>query len=104
MRPSKSPRAGMPPRGRSSRSTEALGSSTRHEEEVTGGNRPSGDASSQTPTSVHPQVANVLVREGSGGLEAMRRRMSAALAQKQQMRAAAAASSGSSDTTKRDDL
>ncbi|ETI25472.1 hypothetical protein G647_02245 [Cladophialophora carrionii CBS 160.54] len=104
MKSSKSSRTGMPPRGRSSRSNDAHGSSAKPEEEVVvretrGGN----NAPSQTSTPVHHQVTNVMAREGSGGIEAMRRRMSAALAQKQQQRAAAAASSGSSDSTKQDD-
>ncbi len=100
MKPSKSPRIGLPPRGRSFRSNDVHGSATRSEEEVTRGNK---NAPSQMSTPVHHQVTNVPVREGSGGMEAMRRRMSAALAHKQRMRAAAAASSASSDSTREDD-
>ncbi|EXJ67706.1 uncharacterized protein A1O5_09052 [Cladophialophora psammophila CBS 110553] len=106
MKSSKSQRLGMPPRGRSSRSTDGHGSATRSEEEIVGDRRSGTDASSHTPTSAHHQVTTILTRENSAGMEAMRRRMSAALAQKQQMRAAAAAasaSSGSSDTAKQDD-
>ncbi|KAJ9610762.1 hypothetical protein H2200_005539 [Cladophialophora chaetospira] len=99
MKPSKSPRAGLPPRGRSSRSNDAQGSAARSEEEVANANRSAGSAPSLASMPAHHQ----LTRQGSGGMEAMRRRMSAALAQKQQMRAAAAASSASSDTTKQDD-
>ncbi|OQU99464.1 Hi Kinase A phospho-acceptor domain-containing protein isoform 1 [Cladophialophora immunda] len=105
MKSSKSPRVGMPPRGRSSRSNDGHGSATRSEEEATGERRSGVDASSIAPTLVHHQVTSVLTRESSSGIEAMRRRMSAALARKQQMRTAAAAtaSSGSSDTTRQDD-
>ncbi|OAP56460.1 hypothetical protein AYL99_09639 [Fonsecaea erecta] len=105
MKPSKSSRVGMPPRGRSSRSNDDHGSATRSEEEVVGERRSGVDAPSSAPTLVHHQVTSVLTRQSSSGIEAMRRRMSAALAQKQQTRAAAAAtaSSGSSDTTKQDD-
>ena len=103
MKPSKSPRTGLPPRGRSSRSHDAHTLSNKPDEAATSGNRPSGDAQSQASTPFHGQGANVLVREGSGGLEAMRRRMTAALAQKQQARAATGVSSASPDNTKQDD-
>ena len=101
MKPS---RTGMPMRGHSSRSNEA-NSSVRPEEDGTGGSRSAGNAPSRPPAQVYHQAPNAPLRQGSGGIEAMRRRMSAALAQKQQMRAAAAAaqSSDTSETTRQDD-
>lgn len=80
------------------------------EENIPSENRSAIDGPAQSSPIVHSQVTNILVRESSGGLEAMRRRMSVALAQKQQLRAAtaaaaaAAASEASSTTTKQDDL
>ncbi|KAK5464746.1 hypothetical protein LTS15_001308 [Exophiala xenobiotica] len=97
MKSSKSPHPSVLVRGRSSRSAESHGQSTSPTRSTTGGEETtSEDRSAHTVTAstspfVHHQVTQTLAREPSGGLEAMRRRMSLALAQKQQMRAAATA-------------
>ncbi|KAK5204718.1 hypothetical protein LTR41_009574 [Exophiala xenobiotica] len=105
MKSSKSPHPGVLVRGRSSRSAESHGPSTSPTRTTTGGEETtSEDRSAHTTTAstspfVHHQVTQTLTGEPSGGLEAMRRRMSLALAQKQQKRAAATADT-SPDATK----
>lgn len=107
MKPAKPQQSGMPARGRSSRTAESHGSSgppatsSQGEGETPSENRSAQAAAVSTSPLVHHQVTQVLARESSGGIEAMRRRMSAALAQKQQMRAAA--SNSSPEVTKHSD-
>ncbi|KAK5283949.1 hypothetical protein LTR40_000923 [Exophiala xenobiotica] len=105
MKSSKSPHPGVLVRGRSSRSAESHEPSTSPTrssnvgEETTSEDRSAHTTTASTSPFVHHQVTQTLAREPSGGLEAMRRRMSLALAQKQQMRAAATADT-SPDATK----
>ncbi|KIX03437.1 uncharacterized protein Z518_06989 [Rhinocladiella mackenziei CBS 650.93] len=106
MKSTKSSRVSLPHRGRSSRTVESHGSTSptrpaRAEDDTMSEARTSHGISTSAPPLVHSQVTNVWVRESSGGIEAMRRKMSAALAHKQQMRVAA--SRASPDAAKQGD-
>ncbi|EXJ88022.1 hypothetical protein A1O1_04949 [Capronia coronata CBS 617.96] len=104
MKSTKPASAGLPQHGHSSSPRVERRSSDQNKEESMSGNR-SGKTPPTTTTHsplVHGRVSNQLARENSGGLEAMRRRMSAALAQKNQKRAAATSDS-SPDLAKRDE-
>ncbi|KAL2434358.1 Peroxide stress-activated histidine kinase mak1 [Exophiala dermatitidis] len=103
MKPTKPTNAGLPQHGHSSRPGQERCSSQGNKDTMSENRSGNAAGSSATQSLVHSQVTNVLVRENSGGMEAMRRRMGAALAQKQQRRAAAASSSSSPELAKEDE-